>query len=54
MFHDRFIFIDHGYKSEKGYQCGSSSKDSGNAITMIMSIEDVKYNSILLNKVGHK
>ena len=54
VFHDRFIFIDHGYKSEKGYQCGSSSKDSGNAITMIMSIEDVKYNSILLNKVGHK
>ena len=54
IFHDRFIFIDHGYKSEKGYQCGSSSKDSGNAVTMIMSIEDVEYISILLNRLNQK
>lgn len=53
-FHDRFIFIDHDYKYEKGYQCGSSSKDSGNAVTMIMSIEDIAYNNILLDRLSNK
>ena len=52
--HDRFIFIDHGYKCEKGCQCGSSSKDSGNAVTMIMSIEDIAYNNILLDRLSNK
>ena len=42
MFHDRYIFIDLGYKSEKIYHCGHSSKDSGNKITTISEINDLK------------
>ena len=53
IFHDRFIFIDHGFENEKGYQCGSSSKDSGNAITVISLIEDNRYNQLLLEKLNN-
>ena len=33
--HDRYIFIDYGYKKEQLYHSGSSSKDSGNSVTTI-------------------
>ena len=38
-FHDRYIFLDYGLKSEKLFHCGASSKDAGNKITTIMQIE---------------
>ena len=38
-FHDRYIFLDYGLKSEKLFHCGASSKDVGNKITTIMQIE---------------
>ena len=41
-FHDRYIFIDLGYDNERIYHCGHSSKDSGNRITTILEIKDLK------------
>lgn len=41
-FHDRYIFIDLGYDNERIYHCGHSSKDSGNRITTISEIKDLK------------
>ena len=41
-FHDRYIFVDIGYNTEKIYHCGHSSKDSGNRITTILEIKDLK------------
>ena len=38
--HDRFIILDYGTKSMKVYLCGSSSKDSGNKITVIIGINE--------------
>ncbi len=38
-FHDRYIFLDYGTKSEKLFHCGASSKDAGNKITTIMQVE---------------
>lgn len=38
-FHDRYIFLDYGLKSEKLFHCGASSKDAGNKITTIMQID---------------
>ena len=38
-FHDRYIFLDYGHKTEKLFHCGASSKDAGNKITTIMQIE---------------
>ena len=38
-FHDRYILLDYGLKSEKLFHCGASSKDAGNKITTIMQIE---------------
>lgn len=38
-FHDRYVFLDYGLKSEKLFHCGASSKDAGNRITTIMQIE---------------
>ena len=37
--HDRYIFIDYGYKKEQLYHPGSSSKDSGNMATTIEKVE---------------
>ncbi len=53
LVHDRYIFIDHGHDSEKGYHCGSSSKDSGNSITSISEIEDIRYNQLILDKLNN-
>lgn len=41
-FHDRYIFIDLGFDNERIYHCGHSSKDSGNRITTISEIKDLK------------
>ena len=38
-FHDRYVFLDYGIRSEKLFHCGASSKDGGNKITTIMQIE---------------
>ena len=38
--HDRFIVVDYGTKDVRAYLCGSSSKDSGKKITMIMEIKE--------------
>ena len=38
-FHDRYVFLDYGIRSEKLFLCGASSKDGGNKITTIMQIE---------------
>ena len=38
--HDRYIALDYGSNKEKIYMCGSSSKDAGNKITMILNIGD--------------
>ena len=47
-FHDRYIFLDYGLKSEKLFHCGASSKDAGNKITTIMQIEYTQaYHSIM-------
>lgn len=46
-FHDRYIMVDLGFKTEALFLCGSSSKDAGNKITTIVKIEDVDlYRSI--------
>ena len=47
-FHDRYIFLDYGQKTEKLFHCGASSKDAGNKITTIMQIEyTLAYQSIM-------
>ena len=38
-FHSRYIFIDYGTDNEKIYLCGPSSKDAGNKIDTIISVE---------------
>lgn len=38
-FHDRYIFLDFGERTEKLFHCGASSKDAGGKITTIMQIE---------------
>ena len=38
-FHSRYIFIDCGTEDEKIYLCGPSSKDAGNKIDTITSVE---------------
>ena len=40
MFHDRYIILDYGIKSEKVYHCGASSKDAGKKITTITESKD--------------
>ena len=40
-YHDRFIILDHGTKTQRIYHCGYSSKDSGLKTTAISRMEDV-------------
>ena len=42
IYHDRYIFIDHGTPNEMIFHCGGSSKDGGRRITSISRVEDVK------------
>ena len=41
IYHDRYIFIDHGTKKEKIFHCGGSSKDGGKRVSSISQVEDV-------------
>lgn len=50
IYHDRYIFIDHGTKNEKIFHCGGSSKDAGKRVTSITKVEDVMlYHNIINN-----
>lgn len=51
VFHDRFIVIDYGYDSETIYLCGSSSKDAGRKVTMIIKIEHQDLYHPLIEKI---
>lgn len=50
IYHDRYIFVDHGTKNEKIFHCGGSSKDGGKRVTSISRVEDVMlYQNIIGN-----
>lgn len=54
QYHDRYIAIDYGKKTEAIYHCGASSKDAGNKTTTISRIEDISvyhpvFDSLLKN-----
>lgn len=50
IYHDRYIFIDHGTKTEMIFHCGGSSKDGGKRVTSISRVEDVMlYQNIIGN-----
>ena len=54
IYHDRYIFIDHGTKNEKIFHCGGSSKDGGKRVSSISQVEDVVlYQSIIGNLEGN-
>lgn len=40
IYHDRYIFIDHGTKNEMIFHCGGSSKDGGKRVTSISRVVD--------------
>ena len=40
IYHDRYIVIDYGTKTEKIFHCGASSKDAGNKVTTITEVAD--------------
>ncbi len=40
IYHDRYIFIDYGTKTEKVFHCGGSSKDGGTRTMSISQVED--------------
>lgn len=39
-YHDRYIIVDYGLKSEAIYHCGASCKDGGNKISSIVKIDE--------------
>ena len=41
IYHDRYIFIDYGTKSEKIFHCGGSSKDGGTRTMSISQVDDI-------------
>ncbi len=48
FYHDRYIILDFGTKSEKIFHCGGSSKDAGKRTTSISQVEDKKlYQSLV-------
>lgn len=50
IYHDRYIFVDHGTKNEKIFHCGGSSKDGGKRVTSISRVEDMMlYQNIIEN-----
>lgn len=50
IYHDRYIFVDYGTKTEKIYHCGGSSKDGGTRTMSISKVEDTKvYQMIALD-----
>lgn len=52
-FHDRFIILDYGTKTEKIYHCGGSSKDAGKRITAISKLDDVKMYASMVQELLH-
>ncbi len=42
IYHDRYIFVDYGTKTEKIFHCGGSSKDGGSRTMSISQVEDTK------------
>ena len=50
-FHDRYIVIDYGSKSELIYHCGASSKDAGKRITTITKIEEKELYKSLIDEI---
>lgn len=56
VYHDRYIVIDYGRKTEKIYHCGASSKDAGKKVTTITQVTDRQVyhplvDALLLNPV---
>lgn len=51
IYHDRYIFIDHGTKNEMVFHCGGSSKDGGKHITSISRVEDVELYQGIINSL---
>ncbi len=50
IYHDRYIFVDHGNKNEMIFHCGGFSKNGGKRVTSISRIEDVMlYQNIIEN-----
>ena len=47
IYHDRYIFIDYGTKTEKIYHCGGSSKDGGTRTMSISQAEDTSIYKII-------
>jgi len=40
IFHDRYIVLDYGLKTEQIFHCGASSKDGGNRVMTIETVSD--------------
>lgn len=51
IFHDRYIVVDYGIKTEKVYHCGASSKDAGKKITTITESKDTKIYKALIDSI---
>lgn len=51
IFHDRYIVLDYGSKSEKVFHCGASSKDAGKKITTITESNDTKIYKPLIDSI---
>lgn len=48
IFHDRYIILDYGTKTEKVFHCGASSKDAGARVSSILEDPDrMKYGSLI-------
>lgn len=39
--HDRLIVLDYGFKTERVFHCGASSKDAGKKLCAINAIADI-------------
>jgi len=51
IFHDRYIIIDFGTKSEIIYHCGASSKDAGSKVCSITTIADNEIYKMLIENL---
>lgn len=51
VFHDRFIVVDYGFDSETIYLCGASSKDAGEKVSVIATIERKEVYHPLIEKI---
>ena len=51
VFHDRFIVVDYGFDSEVIYLCGASSKDAGEKVSAIVTIERREVYHPLIEKI---